>query len=71
MAQPFDAETAGNAEEIEQQFAVKTVEHLEVSFQRGWMCQRGSAWAGGGQMRDGSCIDSVREGMVVGRFKVG
>jgi hypothetical protein len=28
----FDAETAGNFEEIEMQFAVKTVEHLEVSF---------------------------------------
>lgn len=27
----FDAETAGNFEEIEMQFAVKTVEHLEVS----------------------------------------
>lgn len=27
----FDAETAGNAAEIEMQFAVKTVEHLEVS----------------------------------------
>jgi len=26
----FDAETAGNFEEIEMQFAVKTVEHLEV-----------------------------------------
>lgn len=26
----FDPETAGNHEEIEQQFAVKTVEHLEV-----------------------------------------
>ena len=26
----FDAETAGNAEEIEMQFAVKTVEHLEA-----------------------------------------
>lgn len=30
MAEPFDANTAGNAEEIEMQFAVKTVEHLEV-----------------------------------------
>ncbi|EIW71163.1 hypothetical protein TREMEDRAFT_27063 [Tremella mesenterica DSM 1558] len=30
MAQPFDPETAGNAAEIEQQFAVKTVEHLET-----------------------------------------
>jgi hypothetical protein len=30
----FDAETAGNFEEIEMQFAVKTVEHLEVSFAR-------------------------------------
>jgi hypothetical protein len=28
----FDAETAGNFEEIEMQFAVKTVEHLEVRF---------------------------------------
>ena len=28
----FDAETAGNAEEIEMQFAVKTVEHLQVDF---------------------------------------
>ena len=27
----FDAENAGNFEEIEMQFAVKTVEHLEVS----------------------------------------
>lgn len=27
----FDPETAGNHEEIEMQFAVKTVEHLEVS----------------------------------------
>ena len=27
----FDANTAGNAEEIEMQFAVKTVEHLEAS----------------------------------------
>jgi hypothetical protein len=27
----FDPETAGNSEEIEMQFAVKTVEHLEVS----------------------------------------
>jgi len=26
----FDAENAGNAEEIEMQFAVKTVEHLEA-----------------------------------------
>jgi hypothetical protein len=26
----FDPETAGNHEEIEMQFAVKTVEHLEV-----------------------------------------
>ncbi|KAK1921650.1 cytoplasm protein [Papiliotrema laurentii] len=30
MAEPFDPETAGNAEEIEMQFAVKTVEHLEA-----------------------------------------
>lgn len=30
----FDPETAGNHEEIEQQFAVKTVEHLEV---RSWI----------------------------------
>lgn len=30
MSAPFDAETAGNAEEIEMQFAVKTVEHLEA-----------------------------------------
>jgi len=30
MAQQFDPETAGNAGEIEMQFAVKTVEHLEV-----------------------------------------
>ena len=28
----LDAETAGNFEEIEMQFAVKTVEHLEVCF---------------------------------------
>ena len=31
MAAPFDPEAAGNAGEIEMQFAVKTVEHLEVS----------------------------------------
>ena len=31
VAMSFDAEHAGNAEEIEMQFAVKTVEHLEVS----------------------------------------
>lgn len=30
MSEPFNAETAGNFEEIEMQFAVKTVEHLEV-----------------------------------------
>lgn len=30
MSEPFNAETAGNAEEIEMQFAVKTVEHLEA-----------------------------------------
>ncbi|WVQ83138.1 hypothetical protein IAT38_005276 [Cryptococcus sp. DSM 104549] len=30
MSEPFDAETAGNAGEIEMQFAVKTVEHLEA-----------------------------------------
>ncbi|WVN89381.1 uncharacterized protein L203_104604 [Cryptococcus depauperatus CBS 7841] len=30
MATNFDPETAGNAEEIEMQFAVKTVEHLEA-----------------------------------------
>lgn len=30
MSQPFDAETAGNAEEIEMQWSVKVVEHLEV-----------------------------------------
>ncbi|OCF32521.1 cytoplasmic protein [Kwoniella heveanensis CBS 569] len=30
MAEPFDPETAGNAGEIEMQFAVKTVEHLEA-----------------------------------------
>ncbi|OXG12735.1 cytoplasmic protein [Cryptococcus neoformans var. grubii Br795] len=30
MAEPFDPNTAGNAEEIEMQFAVKTVEHLEA-----------------------------------------
>jgi len=30
----FDAETAGNFEEIEMQFAVKTVEHLEVRLSR-------------------------------------
>jgi len=31
MASQFDPDTAGNAGEIEMQFAVKTVEHLEVS----------------------------------------
>lgn len=30
MSEPFNAETAGNAAEIEMQFAVKTVEHLEA-----------------------------------------
>lgn len=30
----FDAKTTGNAPEIEMQFAVKTVEHLEVRFVR-------------------------------------
>ncbi|KAK8847483.1 hypothetical protein IAR55_005341 [Kwoniella newhampshirensis] len=30
MSTPFDPETAGNAGEIEMQFAVKTVEHLEA-----------------------------------------
>lgn len=31
MGEEFDPETAGNAAEIEMQFAVQTVEHLEVS----------------------------------------
>ena len=30
MSSTFDAESAGNAQEVEMQFAVKTVEHLEV-----------------------------------------
>ena len=30
MGEEFDPETAGNAAEIEMQFAVQTVEHLEV-----------------------------------------
>lgn len=33
MPEQFDADSAGNAGEIEMQFAVKTVEHLEVSNQ--------------------------------------
>jgi hypothetical protein len=28
----FNADSAGNAQEIEMQFAVKTVEHLEVRY---------------------------------------
>jgi len=46
----FDAETAGNFEEIEMQFAVKTVEHLEVCFLL-W-CEGGEAGADGRHMRN-------------------
>ena len=58
MAQPFDAETAGNAEEIEQQFAVKTVEHLEVSLGSLLHLNRcGAAEAGGPQIEGGALLD--------------